>query len=737
MRDPSRTNAELIKENAALKQKIKELEQSEAERKLAEESKSVSEERYKVLANNIPDIIYSLDSNGNVLTVNSLAFERYGYSEQDSIGKPFIDFIHPEDREFVMRSFFKIKEEQRKITTGLQFRIVAKNGFSYWLELNSRARFDDHGHYRGGDGVLRDITERMRTEQETDILTEIGRLIASTLNIDEVYERFAAETQKLIVFDSLTINLYNFQDNTMCVAYVSGLDIKGRKKGDHLVMEGSLSEAVIRARIGLRIQPVSIDEIVGQFPRLSPVFQAGLRSIMCVPLVSRNEVVGVLHFRTKKPNAYTEQDLRLAERIGMQIAGAIANAQLYSDLQEKEKSLRKSENRYRTLFTRAGEGIFVLSGNGTLIEVNESFAQMHGYSTEEMLHMDLKDFDTPETSQLAPERMRRLLNGEALTFTVEHYHRDGHVIPLEVSASLISSDQASYIQCFHRDIAERIRAEKTLRESEKRYRSLVENAKEAIYVAQDGMIKLVNSAGVEISGYSEQEVISKPFIEFIHPDDRAMVVERHLKRLKGENFESRYAFRFISKNGDIKWIELGATLIDFEGKPATLNFVSDITERKESEALLIMQEKESQMLAKNLEEANIALRVVLSRREEDQRILEEKIQSNVNEIILPFISLLKSTHLENRDKHYLDLLESNLKSILSPFMRNMSNTYKSLTPKEMQVAEMIRKGKNSKDIAEMLYTSVATINTHRNKIRKKLNLKKQKTNLRSHLLSLS
>ena len=70
-------------------------------------------------------------------------------------------------------------------------------------------------------------------------------------------------------------------------------------------------------------------------------------------------------------------------------------------------------------------------------------------------------------------------------------------------------------------------------------------------------------------------------------------------------------------------------------------------------------------------------------------------------------------------------------------MRNMSNTYKSLTPKETQIAEMIRGGKNSKDIADMLGTSVATINTHRNNIRKKLNMKKQKTNLRSHLLSLS
>jgi PAS domain S-box-containing protein len=585
--------------------------------------------------------------------------------------------------------------------------------------------------------IERSEAEHKRAGHEASILAQIGRLIASTLNIDEVYERFAAETRKLIPFDSLTVNLFKSKDGTLNVAHVSGANIYGRRQGDPLVLEGSLSEAVIRGRTSVLIQSASIDEIIGQFPRLAPIFQAGLRSIMCIPLIYRDEVIGVQHFRSKKPNCYTERDLRLAEMIGEQIVGAIATAQLYSDLKAKEDSLRKSELRYRTLFTRATDGIVVLSGDGKFIEVNESYARMHGYGTKELLNMGTMDLDTPETSRQTPERLRRLMDGNALIFRAEHYHKDGHVIPLEVSSSLISSDDGNYIQSFVRDITERLEAEKTLTESAKRYRSLVENAIEGIYVAQGGMIKFINRAGLEMSGYSEQEIISKPFVEFIHPDDRAMMVERYLKRLEGEIFESRYAFRFISKSGDIKWFELGAALIDFEGRPATLNFIADITKRKESEALLKLREEESRTLAKNLEETNIALRVVLSRREEDQSILEERIQSNVNEIIIPFIRLLKSARLEKRDSHYLDLLEANIKSILSPFMRNMSNTYKRLTPKEMQIANMIREGKNSKDIAEMLYASVATINTHRNKIRKKLNLTKQRTNLRSHLLSLS
>jgi PAS domain S-box-containing protein/putative nucleotidyltransferase with HDIG domain len=97
------------------------------------------------------------------------------------------------------------------------------------------------------------------------------------------------------------------------------------------------------------------------------------------------------------------------------------------------------------------------------------------------------------------------------------------------------------------------------------------------------MIKFINQAGVEIAEQSEQELISRPFIELIHPDDRAMAGERYLKRLKGEVLKSRYIFRIITKNDSIKWLEVGSALINFEGRPATLNVVTDITDRKQAE----------------------------------------------------------------------------------------------------------------------------------------------------------
>lgn len=140
------------------------------ERKQTESALRESEKRYRMLANNIPDIIYSLDGEGKIITVNRSAFERYGYDEQDFKGKPFLDFVHPEDRDTLISSFLKAMEEKRKITTGLQFRIVTKYGSDFWFELNASARFDSHGRYLGEEGTLRDITERKRARAERERL---------------------------------------------------------------------------------------------------------------------------------------------------------------------------------------------------------------------------------------------------------------------------------------------------------------------------------------------------------------------------------------------------------------------------------------------------------------------------------------------------------------------------------------------------------------------------------------
>jgi PAS domain S-box-containing protein len=141
------------------------------------------------------------------------------------------------------------------------------------------------------------------------------------------------------------------------------------------------------------------------------------------------------------------------------IAGLLLNYHDVSERKEAEAALAESEARYRAQFDLASEGIFTLSPAGVIVDVNAAFAGMHGYTRAEMMNMSLKDLDTAASSKLVPERMRRLLSGEVLTFEVEHLHKDGHAFPMEVSASLVVSGGPPALLCFHRDITERKQAE--------------------------------------------------------------------------------------------------------------------------------------------------------------------------------------------------------------------------------------------------------------------------------------
>jgi DNA-binding CsgD family transcriptional regulator len=162
----------------------------------------------------------------------------------------------------------------------------------------------------------------------------------------------------------------------------------------------------------------------------------------------------------------------------------------------------------------------------------------------------------------------------------------------------------------------------------------------------------------------------------------------------------------------------------------------EIEERKQVERALREREAELETRSQELEEANSALRILLSRVDGDKEQLEQKVLVNVKDLTLPYLEKLKMTQLSPDQRTYVNILESNLNDVVSPFAHKLSSKYLNLTPAEIQVATLIKAGRRSKEIAELLRLSVRTIEVHRQSIRTKLGLKNRKANLRSHLLSL-
>jgi DNA-binding CsgD family transcriptional regulator len=186
-----------------------------------------------------------------------------------------------------------------------------------------------------------------------------------------------------------------------------------------------------------------------------------------------------------------------------------------------------------------------------------------------------------------------------------------------------------------------------------------------------------------------------------------------------------------------RWCYVRATRLEGSGPVRVVVSHEDVTPIKLVEETLREREHELELQKQNLEEANTALRVLLKRREEDKGELEEKVLANVKELVNPYLNRLKNTTLDPQQRAHLELIESNLNDIISPFLHQLSSKYLNLTPREIEVATLVKEGKATKDIAEILNLSMNAVDFHRKNIRQKLGLKNKKANLRTHLLSLS
>ncbi|MDP6665201.1 MAG: GAF domain-containing protein [SAR202 cluster bacterium] len=173
------------------------------------------------------------------------------------------------------------------------------------------------------------LYETVRQEAEhRQGLAEIGRVVSSSPRIEDVYDRFADEVRELIPCDRFAVSVTDGQHGTYVSAYTSGIDVPELRPGA-ATLSGSLSRRVTRQRAGIMTFLESESQAADQSPGLLSAYRAGLRSLISVPLISMNEVIGIMHVSSTAPQAYTERDLTLAERIASQASGAMANSQLY------------------------------------------------------------------------------------------------------------------------------------------------------------------------------------------------------------------------------------------------------------------------------------------------------------------------------------------------------------------------------------------------------------------------
>ena len=250
--------------------------------------------------------------------------------------------------------------------------------------------------------------------------------------------------------------------------------------------------------------------------------------------------------------------------------------------------------RGRTLFEYAPDGCYLSDLKGTFIDGNRAAEELVGYKREDLIGKNFLKLKLLSPGQIPKATMLLARNALGKATGPDEFvltQKDGCQIPVEIRTFPVEMQGQSLVLGIARDISQRKQTEAALRESEEKYRLLVENAHEAIVVVQDGMVIFMNDKAPEIGGYTKQEVIARPFLEYVHPEDREMMVERQKRRSQGDNNPFLYPCRFVDSQGEVKWLEIHSAPFLWEGKPATLNFLKDVTERKEMEQELIHLER--------------------------------------------------------------------------------------------------------------------------------------------------
>jgi DNA-binding CsgD family transcriptional regulator len=206
--------------------------------------------------------------------------------------------------------------------------------------------------------------------------------------------------------------------------------------------------------------------------------------------------------------------------------------------------------------------------------------------------------------------------------------------------------------------------------------------------------------------------------------------------IQGDINEFLFDYPCHSPDGQ-HWYYMRVIRISYDGPVRVVVSHEDITALKLAEESLKTREQELEDQKQNLEETNIALKVLLQQREKDKLELEQKFLTNIKQMVFPYLDKLKRARIKSRERTFVEIIDSHLNDIISPLLQRLSAANIFLTPQEMQVATLVKDGKTSKEIADILSVSETTIHFHRKNLRTKFGLTNKQTNLRAYLLSLA
>ncbi|MFH1081182.1 MAG: PAS domain S-box protein [Pseudomonadota bacterium] len=406
-----------------------------------------------------------------------------------------------------------------------------------------------------------------------------------------------------------------------------------------------------------------------------------------------------------------------------------------------EEALRTSEERFHSIFNHIGVGIALISPDMEILTLNPQMKKWFPDVDTDLKPLCYRSFNNPSREAVCSycPTWKTLQDGQSHEAVIDTPR--GHEIrQYRIIASPLKDKACRIVAAIEMvtDITESMRIQQKLLESEIRYQTVFETTGTAMMIISEDMtVAFMNREFEKLSGYTKSEVegIMKWF-DFVMPEDiRRMKKYHRLRRANPKAAPSSYEFRSRDKKGRIHDIFVNIAMIP--GTTMSVASLMDITDRKQSMDDLKKRERDLAAESHRLHELNTALKVLLRQRGEDRQEMEKMVISNISKLVLPYMEKLNRTPMTPIQTGYVEIIAANLNNVISPFLRTLVSVHLNFTPREIEVANLVREGKTAKEISCLLNLSVRSVEFHKDNIRKKLRLNNKKINLRAHLMALA
>lgn len=531
---------------------------------------------------------------------------------EQELGNGWLKGLHPDDLQPFLHLYEKSFNNCEKFS--IEFRLLHSSGEHRWIQNDASPRYNSNGECIGYIGHCLDISVRKQIEAYREASRKILQILNEPGDINQLMEQVTFTLKHGTGIDAIGIRMQKGEDfpyltsdgfdedflvtenslfeldekgsicrdlnGTVCLACTCGAVISGRNEKSYPFSTPAGSWWTNESSQLLDVP--SLEDI--RFHPRNRCIHKGYASLALVPIRDKNKIVGLIQLNDHRKGYFNHSIIGKLEEVASHIGGAIVR-------KHTEELLRKKDERRLSILKTAMDGFWLMDKDGRLLEVNDTYCRMSGYTEQELLTMNVTDLEAMETEMDTVTHLQRIKTSGEDRFETRHRRKDGTTFYIEVSIQYQEAEGGQYVTFLH-DITERKTMEEDLRQSEERYKSLFQGNHSVMLLIdpESGVIKDANPAASKYYGWTHAQLQAKN-ISDLNTLSPVEVVEE-MQKAKNEN-RNQFFFKHRLANGEIRDVEVYSAPIKFSKSTLLYSIVHDITERKQVE--MALQESEERV----------------------------------------------------------------------------------------------------------------------------------------------